>query len=151
MAELRRNPPHNTNVIERWVNEYARAEQLAPGRMQRWIWFLFFDFVARHTKFGRYVYAIGGNAEAALAAAVIGGTSLFGGRGRVWAALLGALVIGSVSNGLDLIGQPADVKYMVEGGILLLAVTADALSRRGREAVRLLTDWRAGSSRLIEP
>jgi D-xylose transport system permease protein len=65
-----------------------------------------------------------------IAAAVIGGTSLFGGRGRVWAALLGALVIGSVSNGLDLVGQPADVKYMVEGAILLLAVTIDAFSRR---------------------
>jgi D-xylose transport system permease protein len=66
----------------------------------------------------------------AIAAAVIGGTSLFGGRGKVWAALLGALVIGSVSNGLDLIGQPADVKYMVEGAILLLAVTLDSTSRR---------------------
>ncbi len=40
MAELRRKPPHNTNVIEKWVNEYARAEQLVPGRMQRWIWFM---------------------------------------------------------------------------------------------------------------
>jgi D-xylose transport system permease protein len=65
-----------------------------------------------------------------IAAAVIGGASLFGGRGSVWAALLGALVIGSVSNGLDLVGQPADVKYMVEGAILLLAVTIDAYSRR---------------------
>ncbi|RWF13098.1 MAG: inner-membrane translocator, partial [Mesorhizobium sp.] len=52
------------------------------------------------------------------------------GRGRVWAALLGALVIGSVSNGLDLIGEPADVKYMVEGAILLLAVTLDSNTRR---------------------
>lgn len=66
----------------------------------------------------------------AIAAAVIGGTSLFGGRGSVWGALVGALVIGSVSNGLDLVGQPADVKYMVEGAILLLAVTVDAYSRR---------------------
>lgn len=65
-----------------------------------------------------------------IAAAVIGGTSLFGGRGNVWGALLGALVIGSVSNGLDLVGQSADVKYMVEGAILLLAVTLDAISRR---------------------
>ncbi len=138
-----------------------------------------FDWVARRTTFGRHIYAVGGQAEAArraginvaririgvftlagtlaavgglistarlqaastqtgggtlllesIAAAVIGGTSLFGGRGRVWAALLGALVIGSVSNGLDLVGQPADVKYMVEGAILLLAVTVDAYSRR---------------------
>jgi D-xylose transport system permease protein len=65
-----------------------------------------------------------------IAAAVIGGTSLFGGRGTVWAALLGALVIGSVSNGLDLIGQPADVKFIVQGAILLLAITIDSLSRR---------------------
>ncbi len=138
-----------------------------------------FDWLARRTTFGRHIYAVGGNAEAArraginvartriivfalagtlaavgglistarlqaastqtgggtlllesIAAAVIGGTSLFGGRGSVWAALLGALVIGSVSNGLDLVGQPADVKYMVEGAILLLAVTIDAYSRR---------------------
>ena len=140
---------------------------------------IFFDWLTRRTRFGRHVYAVGGNAEAArragigvarirvtvfalsgtlaavgglfstarlqasstqtgggtllleaIAAAVIGGTSLFGGRGSVWSALLGALVIGSVSNGLDLIGQPADVKYMVEGAILLLAVTIDAYSRR---------------------
>jgi D-xylose transport system permease protein len=140
---------------------------------------MLFDWLARRTTFGRHVYAVGGQAEAArragigvtriritvfalagflaaagglistarlqaastqtgggtlllesIAAAVIGGTSLFGGRGTVWAALLGALVIGSVSNGLDLVGQPADVKYMVEGAILLLAVTIDAYSRR---------------------
>jgi len=140
---------------------------------------VFWTWVAERTTFGRHVYAVGGNSEAArraginvrnirlivfmisgamaglggvifasrlnsvdlnagggtilldaIAAAVIGGTSLFGGRGNVWSALLGALVIGSVSNGLDLVGQPADVKYMVEGAILLLAVTIDALSRR---------------------
>jgi len=144
---------------------------------------VFFGWVTTRTRFGRYIFAVGGNAEAArraginvtqiriavftlgsflaavggllavsrggaagtqtgggtllleaIAAAVIGGTSLFGGRGSAWAALLGALVIGSVSNGLDLIGQSADVKYIVEGGILLLAVTIDAVSRRGREA-----------------
>ncbi|MGI8434441.1 MAG: sugar ABC transporter permease [Nocardioidaceae bacterium] len=142
---------------------------------------ILFSLITTKTKFGRYIYAVGGNAEAArraginlrgiricaftlastfaalggliqvsrgaaastqtgggtllleaIASAVIGGTSLFGGRGNVWSALLGALVIGSVSNGLDLIGQPADVKLMVEGGILLLAVTIDAASRRGR-------------------
>ena len=145
-----------------------------------------FDWIARRTTFGRHIYAVGGQAEAArragisvarvrisvfaiagflaaagglistarlqaastqtgggtllleaIAAAVIGGTSLFGGRGRVWAALLGALVIGSVSNGLDLIGEPADVKYMVEGAILLLAVTLDSNSRRRLSLGRL--------------
>ena len=144
---------------------------------------LFFAWLTKRTRFGRYVFAVGGNAEAArraginvalirivvfglsgllaatagliqtarlaaaslainpgqvtleaIAAAVIGGTSLFGGRGNVWSALLGALVIGSVGNGLDLIGQGPDVKLMVEGAILLLAVTLDAVARRGRAA-----------------
>ncbi len=68
----------------------------------------------------------------AIASAVIGGISLFGGRGSVWAAFFGSLVIGSVSNGLDLTGNEATVKYMVEGLILLIAVTADVVSRRGQ-------------------
>jgi D-xylose transport system permease protein len=70
----------------------------------------------------------------AIAAAVIGGTSLFGGRGSVWSALIGALVIGSVANGLDLTGQPPYMKLIVEAMILLLFVTIDALARRGRTA-----------------
>jgi len=139
------------------------------------------SWVAQRTPFGRYIYAIGGNANGAhragikvralrivvfllsgtlaalgglvavarlaaagtgtgggtvlleaIASAVIGGISLFGGRGSVWAALFGTLVIGSVSNGLDLTGNEATVKYMVEGMILLIAVTADVVSRRGR-------------------
>ena len=144
---------------------------------------VFFGWLTTRTRFGRYVYAVGGNAEAArraaidirlirvvvfataglmaavggiifvsrltaastqtgggtflleaIAAAVIGGTSLFGGRGSAWSALLGALVIGSVSNGLDLMAQPPEVKYVVEGAILLAAVTVDALARRSRMA-----------------
>lgn len=139
-----------------------------------------FAWISTHTPFGRYLYAIGGNANGArragvnvrrirltvfvlsatlasvgglvavsnleaadttigggtllleaIAAAVIGGVSLFGGRGSVWAAFFGSLVIGSVSNGLDLTGSPSTVKYMVEGLILLAAVTADVASRRG--------------------
>jgi D-xylose transport system permease protein len=70
----------------------------------------------------------------AIAAAVIGGTSLFGGRGTVWAALLGALVIGSISNGMDLLALPSSVKFMITGAVLLAAVTIDALSRRGRQS-----------------
>jgi D-xylose transport system permease protein len=142
-----------------------------------------FSFLTTRTRFGRYVFAVGGSAEAArragipvagvriavftlaglmasiggivfvsrltaastqtgtgtflleaIAAAVIGGTSLFGGRGSVWSALLGALVIGSVSNGLDLMAQPPEIKYMVEGAILLAAVTVDAVARRSRAA-----------------
>jgi D-xylose transport system permease protein len=140
---------------------------------------VFWTWVAERTTFGRHVYAVGGNAEAArraginvarirlyvfmisglmagfggvilaarlnsvdlnagggtllldaISAAVIGGTSLFGGRGRVISALLGALVISTVGNGIDLLGYSSAIKYMVTGLILLSAVTLDALSRR---------------------
>ncbi|MCG2801747.1 MAG: ABC transporter permease [Cellulomonas sp.] len=70
----------------------------------------------------------------AIAAAVIGGTSLFGGRGRIYHALLGALVVGSVQNGLDLLGQPAAIKNVATGVILIIAVIVDALGRRRRLA-----------------
>lgn len=70
----------------------------------------------------------------AIAAAVIGGTSLFGGRGSAWSALLGALVIGSISNGMDLLALSSSVKFMVTGGVLLVAASIDALSRKGRQA-----------------
>jgi D-xylose transport system permease protein len=137
-----------------------------------------FWLILRKTPFGRHLYAVGGNAEAArraginvvrmkiqifmiastlaalagimltsrstavatqvsstlllnaIAAAVIGGVSLFGGRGSVWAVVLGALVIGSLDNGLDLLNQDQSVKSIVQGAVLLLAVTADALVRR---------------------
>jgi D-xylose transport system permease protein len=143
---------------------------------------VFWTFVARRTTFGRHVYAVGGNAEAArragisvpfiriavfmisgamaglggvlfaarlsgvdltagggstlldaIAAAVIGGTSLFGGRGRVVAALLGALVIRTIANGLGLIGSSSATEYIITGIILLAAVTLDTLSRRRLE------------------
>jgi D-xylose transport system permease protein len=136
-------------------------------------------FVAKRTTFGRHVYAVGGNAEAAhrsginvrfiriavfaisgamaaiggiffasrlnsvdltagggsilldsIAAAVIGGTSLFGGRGRVVSALLGALVISTIANGLSLIGSSSATEYIVTGIILLAAVVLDTVSRR---------------------
>jgi D-xylose transport system permease protein len=139
--------------------------------------------VMHQTRFGRHLYAIGGNREAArrsgirvrsatvavfvivsviasaagvieasrqfsasnalgggtlqlnaIAAAVIGGTSLFGGRGRIYQALLGALVVGSVQNGLDLLGQPAAIKNVATGVILILAVIVDAVGRRRRLA-----------------
>jgi D-xylose transport system permease protein len=142
-----------------------------------------FTFVTERTRFGRYIFAVGGNAEAArragiqvnririavfmlastLAAAggilaasrllavnqqsggsdlllfaiagpVIAGTSLFGGRGFVWSALLGALVIQSISNGMDLLALESDIKFMITGAVLLLAVTIDAITRRRREA-----------------
>jgi D-xylose transport system permease protein len=143
---------------------------------------VFWTWVAERTTFGRHVYAVGGNAEAArraginvarirvyvfmisglmagfggvilaarlnsvdlnagggtllldaISAAVIGGTSLFGGRGRVISALLGALVISTVGNGIDLLGYSSAIKYMVTGLILLAAVTLDAISRRRLE------------------
>ena len=66
----------------------------------------------------------------AIAAVVIGGTSLFGGRGSIWSALLGALVIGSISNGMDLLGLESPVKLMVTGVVLISAVVFDATMRR---------------------
>jgi D-xylose transport system permease protein len=141
-----------------------------------------FDLVLTRTRFGRHIFAVGGNAEAArragisvngiriavfaicgtlaafggilgasrleavnynsgtgdtllnaIAAAVIGGTSLFGGRGTVWSALTGGLVIGSINNGLALLSAASDVKFMVTGGVLLAAVTIDAVARQGRQ------------------
>jgi D-xylose transport system permease protein len=144
---------------------------------------VFWTFVAQRTTFGRHVYAVGGNAEAArraginvkfiriavfgisglmaavggivaagflqsvdltagsgtilldaIAAAVIGGTSLFGGRGFVKAALLGALVTQTIQNGIDLLGYSDAVKDIVTGAILLAAVTLDTVSRRRLES-----------------
>jgi D-xylose transport system permease protein len=141
------------------------------------IWTVLLD----RTRFGRYVYAIGGNAEAArraginvprirvlaftlcsltagaggiiyasrlgsissdvdggtlvlyaVAAAVIGGTSLFGGRGKMIHALLGGMVIATIYNGMGLIGLSADTQDMVTALVLLAAVTVDAIARRGR-------------------
>ena len=65
-----------------------------------------------------------------IAAAVIGGTSLFGGRGSAWSALLGALVIGSISNGMDLLTVESSAKFVVTGAVLLVAATVDATARR---------------------
>ena len=70
----------------------------------------------------------------AIAGPVIAGTSLFGGRGSVWSALLGALVIGSISNGMDLLALDSAVKFMITGGVLLLAVIVDAVARQQRQA-----------------
>jgi D-xylose transport system permease protein len=142
---------------------------------------VFWTYVLNRTTFGRHVYAVGGNTEAArragidvdrvkiacfaivsfmavlggiilasrlrsvdtntgggtallypIAAAVIGGTSLFGGRGTMKAAVLGALVMLSIDNGLGLLGLSSGTKFVLTGGVLLLAVTVDSVSRRGR-------------------
>ncbi|MFL6126342.1 sugar ABC transporter permease [Actinophytocola sp.] len=69
----------------------------------------------------------------AIAAAVIGGTSLFGGRGNAWSALLGWLIIGSIYNGMYLLNLETDVQFMIIGAVLIGAVVVDALTRRGRQ------------------
>jgi len=147
------------------------------------LFLVFWTFVATRTRFGRHVYAVGGNAEAArraginvdrvriavfmiagfmagmggillasrlrsvstgqggsnlllnvIAAAVIGGTSLFGGTGRVVSALLGALVIASIENGMGLMNVSTGYKFVITGLVLLAAVLVDALSKRRRAA-----------------
>ena len=154
-----------------------------------YLWWLFFalvvivDFALRRTRWGRHVFAVGGNEEAArrsgikvnrvyisvfvltsvlaafgglmaaglqtsvsqatgttdtnltaIAAAVIGGTSLFGGRGSAWAALMGVLVLQAITSGLNLAGVESEVRFMVTGAVLLVAVGIDSLSRRARSS-----------------
>jgi D-xylose transport system permease protein len=141
--------------------------------------YVIWSWVLTRSRFGRHIYAVGGNAEAArragvnvdlvrigcfaicsmmatfggvvlasrlasvdtgagggtillysIAAAVIGGTSLFGGRGHVKAAVLGAIVIASIDNGLGLLGLVPGTKFVITGLVLLAAVTVDSVSRR---------------------
>lgn len=70
----------------------------------------------------------------AIAGPVVAGTSLFGGRGSVWSALLGATVIGSIANGMNLLALESSVKLMITGGVLLAAVVVDAVARSRRRA-----------------
>jgi D-xylose transport system permease protein len=70
----------------------------------------------------------------AIAAAVIGGTSLFGGRGTTWSALLGVLIIQSIASGMALLGVEPAVQFMITGGVLLTAVVFDSLARRAGES-----------------
>ncbi|KAA1428021.1 sugar ABC transporter permease [Nocardioides antri] len=141
------------------------------------------DFLLRRTRWGRHLFAIGGNEEAArrsgirvglvycsafvlcsafaalggvlaaaqltsvsqasgtgdtnltaIAAAVIGGTSLFGGRGSAYAAMLGILVLQAIESGLNLMNVDSDVRFIVTGGVLLLAVAIDSVARRARSS-----------------
>jgi D-xylose transport system permease protein len=144
---------------------------------------IFWTFVLDRTTYGRHLYAVGGNAEAArraginvgfmkisafvicssmaaisgilaasyagkvspgsgggntllyaVGAAVIGGTSLFGGRGRAIDAVIGGVVIATIANGLGLLNQASYINFLVTGGVLLLAASVDAVSRRRRSA-----------------
>lgn len=70
----------------------------------------------------------------AIAAAVIGGTSLFGGRGTTWSAVLGMLIIQSIASGMAITDTPVAVQFMITGGVLFAAVVIDSLSRRSQEA-----------------
>jgi ABC-type xylose transport system permease subunit len=70
----------------------------------------------------------------AIAAAVIGGTSLFGGRGNAYSALLGIVVIESIANGLTLLSLTSAVRFMITGGVLMIAVIVDSMARRSRAA-----------------
>jgi D-xylose transport system permease protein len=137
-------------------------------------------FVLGRTAFGRHIYAVGGNAEAArragidvkririaafmicsslaaiagmifasrqnsvspttggsstllyaVGAAVIGGTSLFGGKGKMRDAILGGLVVAVIDNGMGLLGYAAGIKFIVTGLVLLVSAGVDAISRRG--------------------
>ncbi|MEJ0012752.1 MAG: sugar ABC transporter permease [Bauldia sp.] len=161
--------------------------RIAPIQGVPWVLLIVFFFaelwtiVLKRTRLGTYIYAIGGNAEAArragisvngvriacftltgfmggvaglvyasrlrsvstnldggqlalycIAAAVIGGTSLFGGRGKAISALLGGLIIASIDNGMGLLGISAAARYVVTGVVLVVAVTIDALASRGR-------------------
>jgi D-xylose transport system permease protein len=140
-----------------------------------------FAYLTEHTRFGRHIFAVGGNSEAArragikidhvrilvftlgstlasfggvlaasrlyavnqssggsdlllmaIAGPVIAGTSLFGGRGTVWSALLGAIVIGSIANGMDLLALDSSVKFIVTGAVLIAAVTIESITRLRR-------------------
>jgi D-xylose transport system permease protein len=165
------------SLVTVWILNKDRGVPLAllfvVGALLVW------TFVAKRTTFGRHVYAVGGNAEAArraginvaririivftiagamsglggivlaarlnsvdlnagggtllidaIAAAVIGGTSLFGGRGEIRNALIGAAIISTVSNGMFILGYTTGTIFIVTGAILLLAVTFDTVARR---------------------
>jgi D-xylose transport system permease protein len=87
-------------------------------------------FVAGQTQTANTQAGSGNLLMLAIAATVIGGTSLFGGRGNIWSALLGGLVIQSIQTGLDLLNMDTSIQYMITGAVLLAAVVIDSVSRR---------------------
>jgi D-xylose transport system permease protein len=171
-------------AVGAWAVSYANRDRGVPVVAVVIAAFLvLWTFVASRTRFGRHVYAVGGNPEAArraginvdririavfmisglmagvggiilasrlrsvdtgtgggnllllaISAAVIGGTSLFGGHGRVVNALLGAAVVTTVNNGMDLLGLASGVKFIITGAVLLAAVLVDSFAKRARAA-----------------
>ena len=171
-------------AVGAWAVSYANRDRGVPVVAVVIAAFLvFWTFVANRTRFGRHVYAVGGNPEAArraginvdririavfmisgfmagvggiilasrlrsvdtgtgggqllllaIAAAVIGGTSLFGGHGRVVNALLGAAVVITVNNGMDLLNLASGVKFIITGTVLLAAVLVDSFAKKARAA-----------------
>ena len=171
-------------AVGAWVVSYANRDRGVPVVAVIIAFFLvFWSFVADKTRFGRHVYAVGGNPEAArraginvdririavfmissfmagvggiilasrlrsvdtgtgggqllllsISAAVIGGTSLFGGHGRVVNALYGAAVVTTVNNGMDLLNLGSGVKFIITGAVLLAAVLIDSFAKRARAA-----------------
>jgi D-xylose transport system permease protein len=87
-------------------------------------------FIAGQTQTANSQAGSGNLLMLAIAAAVIGGTSLFGGRGSIWSALIGGLVIQSIQTGLDLLNMDTSIQYMITGAVLLAAVIIDSVSRR---------------------
>ncbi|GAB6903797.1 sugar ABC transporter permease [Kineosporia succinea] len=167
------NQERSNNVI---IRSLKGVPVIVPFTL---VFLVLLTFLLTRTSFGRHVYAVGGNAEAArraginvsfimimcfvigsamaavagilyasydnsvapttggastllyaVGAAVIGGTSLFGGKGRVIDAILGGLVVAVIQNGLLLITQKSGIQYIVTGAVLLLAASVDAISRR---------------------
>lgn len=169
-----------------WLTYYLQQNG-ARGWGYLWLTFValvvVMDLALRKTTWGRHVFAVGGNEEAArrsgikvtriylsvfvlcstlaalggmliaaqltsvsqasgttdtnltaIAAAVIGGTSLFGGRGSAYSALLGILVLQSIQSGLNVIGADSPIRFMITGSVLLLAVAIDSVARRARSS-----------------
>lgn len=169
-----------------WLTWYLQQSG-ARGWGYLWLFFVslvvVMDLALRKTTWGRHVFAVGGNEEAArrsgikvdriylsvfvlcstlaalggmliaaqltsvsqasgttdtnltaIAAAVIGGTSLFGGRGSAYSAMLGILVLQSIQSGLNVIGADSPIRFMITGGVLILAVAIDSVARRARSS-----------------
>jgi D-xylose transport system permease protein len=167
-----------------WLTWYLNIDR---GWSKVWLLFaalvVVMDLLLRKTKWGRHLFAVGGNEEAArragikvdrtylsvfvlcsalaalgglmsagvlttvsqssgttdtnltaIAAAVIGGTSLFGGRGSAYSAMLGIVVLQAIQTGLNMTDVDSSVRFMVTGGVLLLAVAIDSISRRARSS-----------------